>query len=97
VEVGQGVRSHQGKAVNKRCEKVPELSHFFFFFELAKENYLSNNFHSATMAPTQDPKLNALVYKYLSSQEFTEAAKALKKKIGSVSLPTKVAITSAYL
>lgn len=84
------------KSSPRAAKKFLSSATFFFLFQPI-EDYLSNNFHSATMAPTQDPKLNALVYKYLSSQEFTEAAKALKKKIGSVSLPTKVAMTSTYL
>jgi hypothetical protein len=90
------VRFDEGKAVLNSVRKVPELSHFFFF-NRAIENCLLNYFHSATMAPIQDSKLNALVYQYLSSQEFTEAAKALKKKIGSVSLPTRLSSpTLAY-
>jgi hypothetical protein len=40
------------------------------------------------MAPNQDSQLVALVYQYLISQEYKDAAKALKKKLGSVCIPT---------
>jgi hypothetical protein len=39
------------------------------------------------MAPNQDSQLVALVYQYLISQEYKDAAKALKKKLGSVCIP----------